>query len=81
MTGFELQIFGFGSERSTNCVTTNASNLGIRVCAVIGGGGQCDQKKNRQMSLKVAQNRFQKKKLRILTLFKKCLRKLEIWTN
>ena len=45
MTGFELQIFGFGSERSTNCVTTNASNLGIRVCAVIGGGGQCDQKK------------------------------------
>ena len=27
MTGFELQISGVGSDRSTNCASTNASSL------------------------------------------------------
>ena len=42
---------------------------------------QCNQKKNRQISIKVAQKWFHKKNYIFLHLYKNCLRMWEIWAN
>ena len=42
---------------------------------------QCDQKKNRQMSIKVAQKWFHQKNKLFWHLNKNCLRMWEIWAN
>ena len=70
--GFELEATGWWAQTKPRTIAAAQNKLFVQTSVT---------RKNRKMSIKVAQKWFHKKNDRFRYFYKNCLRMLEIWAN